>query len=81
MLVKDLDRSSPDDLIDIIFACSAYETDASRYSHPRTFMGALRIASITLSFRVRCTVSDNCDNALQPVTISVSDGNGMFLQC
>ena len=80
VIMKDLDTDSPDDLIDIIFACNAYEANNGSFSDPQTFIGAIRIASITLSFLLHCDDdSENCSNAFYSPSSNATDSHGDFI--
>lgn len=74
IIAKDKDSQSPDDLIDVIFACSSHEVKGDNFSKPQTFTGALRIAEIVLSFRVRCHDNDNCSSAHSLSNFVISRG-------
>ena len=80
IVVEDHDTESPNDLIDVIFACSAQESNHNNFSHPQTYVGALGIAEINLSFHLRCDDIGSCGNVLQPDASNSTNPNGNFEQ-
>ena len=74
IIAEDEDLLSPDDLIDVIFACNTTKANQNNFSQPQTFRGAFRIAEITLSYCVRYADDEVCNNALRTDGFGIPKG-------